>query len=140
MKRLLLVAAVLVVSAVLIGLPGCGKSEEPADGGGPGGGELKGDLIIFHAGSLAVPFKKISAVFMEEHPNVKVKAEAAGSRDMEVHAWTVNDPDELITLLYRGIANVITDDPATMRERLAEIRELSPSARILLRVRNLLAD
>ena len=43
--------------------------------------ELSGDLIIFHAGSLAVPFKEISEAFMMEHPKVRVLREAAGSRE-----------------------------------------------------------
>jgi len=43
-------------------------------------GALSGDLVIFHAGSLAVPFKEISDAFMQEHPGVKVIREAAGSR------------------------------------------------------------
>ncbi len=40
----------------------------------------KNELIIFHAGSLSVPFQQISAVFQEEHPNIIIKAEASGSR------------------------------------------------------------
>lgn len=38
-------------------------------------------LTIFHAGSLSVPFREISALFGEGHPNVTIKPEAAGSRD-----------------------------------------------------------
>ncbi|MBW8040285.1 MAG: tungstate ABC transporter substrate-binding protein WtpA [Planctomycetes bacterium] len=37
-------------------------------------------LIIFHAGSLAVPFKQICEEFNKSHPNVKIIREAAGSR------------------------------------------------------------
>ncbi|MHC4295639.1 MAG: extracellular solute-binding protein [Planctomycetota bacterium] len=40
----------------------------------------RGDLIVFHAGSLAVPFSRIAAAFNSEHPNVKVIREAGGSR------------------------------------------------------------
>ncbi len=43
--------------------------------------ELSGDLIIFHAGSLAVPFREIAEAFMAEHPKVRVRREAAGSRE-----------------------------------------------------------
>ena len=38
-------------------------------------------LTIFHAGSLSVPFRDLSALFRQQHPEVKVRAEAAGSRD-----------------------------------------------------------
>jgi molybdate/tungstate transport system substrate-binding protein len=36
-------------------------------------------LIIFHAGSLSVPLKQISAEFQKENPTVEIFAEAAGS-------------------------------------------------------------
>jgi molybdate/tungstate transport system substrate-binding protein len=42
--------------------------------------EVSGELVIFHAGSLAVPFKKISDEFISHYPNVKIFREAAGSR------------------------------------------------------------
>ncbi len=64
----------------------------------------------------------------------------ATARGIKVHAWTVNDPGLLLRLVDRGVANVITDDPAAMRARLEEIRDLRPAARLLLRTRNLLAD
>ena len=41
---------------------------------------LSGDLIIFHAGSLTVPFKEISQKFNQEYPNVRILCESAGSR------------------------------------------------------------
>jgi len=40
---------------------------------------LSGDLVIFHAGSLSVPFKEIADSFMVLNPGIKVKAESAGS-------------------------------------------------------------
>jgi molybdate/tungstate transport system substrate-binding protein len=42
---------------------------------------LSGDLIIFHAGSLSVPFKEIADSFERRHPDVNIKREAAGSVD-----------------------------------------------------------
>ncbi|MEA3497359.1 MAG: tungstate ABC transporter substrate-binding protein WtpA [Bacteroidota bacterium] len=41
--------------------------------------EISGKLIIFHAGSLAVPFKLIKEEFEKEYPDVDVLLEAAGS-------------------------------------------------------------
>jgi molybdate/tungstate transport system substrate-binding protein len=40
---------------------------------------VSGDLIIFHAGSLAMPFKEIAAEFNKLYPKVNVLMEAAGS-------------------------------------------------------------
>jgi molybdate/tungstate transport system substrate-binding protein len=39
------------------------------------------ELVIFHAGSLSVPLREISALFQKEHPEIIIKAEASGSRD-----------------------------------------------------------
>jgi molybdate/tungstate transport system substrate-binding protein len=41
--------------------------------------DISGDLVIFHAGSLSVPFKEIAAEFNKLYPNVKVLMESAGS-------------------------------------------------------------
>ncbi|MEA1876494.1 MAG: substrate-binding domain-containing protein [Bacteroidota bacterium] len=38
------------------------------------------ELIIFHAGSLSVPFREVSESFRKENPDIKVVLEAAGSR------------------------------------------------------------
>jgi len=40
----------------------------------------KQELIIFHAGSLSVPFKEIAIAFEKENPNIKVLLEPDGSR------------------------------------------------------------
>jgi len=38
-------------------------------------------LIIFHAGSLSVPFKQIAEAFEKEYPDAEILLEAAGSRE-----------------------------------------------------------
>jgi molybdate/tungstate transport system substrate-binding protein len=43
------------------------------------GDKLSGDLIVFHAGSLAVPMKELSLAFHKVHPEVNILTEAAGS-------------------------------------------------------------
>jgi molybdate/tungstate transport system substrate-binding protein len=45
-----------------------------------GENELTGKLTVFHAGSLSVPFKEISAEFKKLHPKVTIQLEAGGSR------------------------------------------------------------
>ncbi len=45
---------------------------------GCGGGSGK-DLVVFHAGSLSVPVRKLSEAFESANPGVRVLAEAAGS-------------------------------------------------------------
>jgi molybdate/tungstate transport system substrate-binding protein len=76
------IAAVLLACAA--SLPsGCGEEGERPDRNRAAGeaDSLGGDLIVFHAGSLSVPFRELSTLFEQRHPGVTVKAEAAGSRD-----------------------------------------------------------
>ncbi|HDP34110.1 MAG TPA: extracellular solute-binding protein [Candidatus Hydrogenedentes bacterium] len=42
--------------------------------------EVQGEIVIFHAGSLAVPLQEIARAFESEHPGARVRREAAGSR------------------------------------------------------------
>ena len=39
----------------------------------------KGEIIIFHAGSLSVPFKEAAAEYKKNHPGIKILLEPAGS-------------------------------------------------------------
>ena len=43
--------------------------------------EVGGDLIIFHAGSLSMPFKVIVDSFVKKYPDVNILTEASGSID-----------------------------------------------------------
>ena len=45
----------------------------------PSADKLSGELIVFHAGSLAVPMKELSLAFQKLHPEVNILSEAAGS-------------------------------------------------------------
>lgn len=40
----------------------------------------------------------------------------AHSRDLQVHVWTINDPDEMTRLLNLGVDAIMTDDPETLLE------------------------
>ena len=42
--------------------------------------DISGDVMVFHAGSLAVPFKEVVKAFNKEYPRVRVLSEASGSR------------------------------------------------------------
>lgn len=59
----------------------------------------------------------------------------ARSRDIEVHAWTVNRPDEMAQLIERGVHGLITDDPDLAIRVSRELAGLSPVSRLLLRIR-----
>jgi glycerophosphoryl diester phosphodiesterase len=51
---------------------------------------------------------------------------AAHRRDREVHVWTIDDPDEMRSLLDRGVDGLVTDRPDLLREVLRS-RDVWPS-------------
>jgi len=71
--RILSVFLVVAIISGSILLTSCGGGERAEEGTG-------GTLTVFHAGSLSVPFRRISRMFMEENPGVTVRLESAGSR------------------------------------------------------------
>jgi glycerophosphoryl diester phosphodiesterase len=64
-------------------------------------------------------------------PRLIRNARAAGT---EVHVWTINRADAMADLIERGVDGIITDDPALAVSVREELRQMSPAARLLLRV------
>lgn len=54
------------------------------------------------------------------------------NRDQQIYAWTVNDRDDAIAVLLKGVDGIITDDPEMAIRLINEIAMLSPAERILL--------
>ncbi|MDP1623889.1 MAG: tungstate ABC transporter substrate-binding protein WtpA [Bacteroidales bacterium] len=69
---------------------------------------LSGDLIIFHAGSLSVPMKEISAAFKEIYPGVNIMMESAGSVECARKITDLNKPcDIMASADYKVIDNML---------------------------------
>lgn len=73
-----------------------------------------GELIIFHAGSLAIPVAQLSADFQELYPAVEIQTEAAGSRTMarkisELH----READLVMSADYQVIDNLLIPEFAS---------------------------
>ncbi len=100
-ERWLTTIAMMAI-AVVAATSGCG---EKTSGSAEDRGRDKQELTIFHAGSLSVPFREISAIFQAEHPGVTVKAEAAGSRDC---ARKISDLDRRCDVLGSADYTVVT--------------------------------
>ena len=113
---------VFVLTAVTaLGLAGCGEGDTSGVAAAPsaGGGEQR-ELIVFHAGSLSVPFRRLSELFEQQHPNVTVKAEAAGSRDTARKVSDLNRPcDVLGSADYKVIENLLMPEHAGFCVRFA---------------------
>lgn len=54
---------------------------------------------------------------------------------LDVHVWSVSDPELFTRLVLRGIDGAITDDVVALRTRLAELQKLDELERLLLGVR-----
>jgi molybdate/tungstate transport system substrate-binding protein len=82
--------------------------------------EIAGDLVIFHAGSLSIPFKEISASFMEKYPKVKVLREASGSRTAARKISELNRPADIMASAdYTVIDTLLIPEYASWNIKLA---------------------
>ncbi|MFC3285150.1 glycerophosphodiester phosphodiesterase family protein [Litchfieldella rifensis] len=62
--------------------------------------------------------------------------QAAQRYGYELHTWTVNDRTRMSQLIDLGVDNIITDRPDLLSELLADRRELSDGALLLVKLRN----
>ena len=58
--------------------------------------------------------------------------DAARQQDLGIHVWTVNNPKTMVTMISRGVDNIITDEPAVLAALLGQRAELSDMELILL--------
>ncbi len=81
---------------------------------------LSGDLIVFHAGSLSVPFKEISLAFKKENPGVNILLEAAGSRTCAKKITDLKkDCDIMASADYTVIDQLLIPDHASWNIKFA---------------------
>jgi len=105
----------LIIYAILITILGshigCKKNDQKL---------IRNELIIFHAGSLSVPFREISDLFTKEYPNIIIKAEASGSRNA---ARKISDLrrqcDVMGSADYKVVANLLMPNHADFNIRFA---------------------
>lgn len=70
--------------------------------------EPHGNLIIFHAGSLAIPFKQMSEAFTAKYPGVRIYREASGSRTCARKITDLKKPcDVMASADYTVIENLL---------------------------------
>lgn len=82
--------------------------------------EPKGKLIIFHAGSLSVPFEAIEKAFEAKYPGVDVLREAAGSQKCARKITDVKKPcDIMASADYKVIDKLLVPEYASFNIRFA---------------------
>jgi len=66
-------------------------------------------------------------------PNAVVTAKRLG---YALHVWTVNDPAAMSRFIDMGVDNIITDEPAILRDLLDERADLTDAERLVIKIRN----
>lgn len=80
----------------------------------------KEKIIIFHAGSLAVPFKEIEKAFEAEYPQYDIQREASGSRAAARKITDNNKPaDVMASADYKVIDNLMIPNHAKFNAQFA---------------------
>ncbi|MBN3036443.1 MAG: tungstate ABC transporter substrate-binding protein WtpA [Bacteroidales bacterium] len=68
----------------------------------------QGKVIVFHAGSLSVPFSEVAEAFEKEHPGIEVLLEGAGSRECARKVTELGRPcDVLASSDYAVIEDIL---------------------------------
>ena len=99
----------LLAMVLLLGLSGIGLA-----------GDLSGNVIIFHAGSLSVPLAEIEKRFEAKHPGVDVLREAGGSTKMARMISELHKPADIMASAdYKVIDNNLIPKYATVNIRFA---------------------
>jgi len=62
----------------------------------------------------------------------KALIKKARSRNLGIHAWTINDPMTMVTMVFNGVQNIITDKPDKMYRLREEGTSLTEIEKILL--------
>ena len=92
-------------------LPSDSKSQPPADGK---------ELIIFHAGSLSVPLKKIAKEYEKRNPGTRIFLESAGSLDCARKVIDLKKPCDIVASSdYYVIAKLLIPDYASWNIKFA---------------------
>jgi molybdate/tungstate transport system substrate-binding protein len=76
-------------------------------------GLAKEDIIVFHAGSLAVPFAQIEKAFEAKYPQYDVKREVSGSRKAARKVSDIKRPADVVASAdYKVIDNLLIPNDA----------------------------
>jgi len=105
----------LLALALAVVLTACGTAPAtpPEDG-------LTGTLTIYHAGSLTVPVKELTAAFRQKHPGVRFATESGGSRTVARKVSELGQLADVVMVAdYTVIDNLLKPQFATWNIRFA---------------------
>ncbi|KDR95432.1 tungstate/molybdate binding protein [Peptoclostridium litorale DSM 5388] len=122
-KKLLGIFTALLMASTFA-LAGCGQGEESLTQAANAQQEedsLQGDLVVYHAGSLSVPFEALEKRFEELHPGVDVQRTPGGSRKIARQITELGDKvDVLCSADYTVIDTLVMPEFASWNALFAE--------------------
>lgn len=75
------------------------------------------------------------------HQNITSQMVSSYSQNEQpVYAWTVNEPEDMILVIEKGVDGVITDNPVLAAELISELNGLTRAERLLLQFGFLIID
>ena len=89
---------------------------------------LRGAAIGLPTGRLPSPCAQVPHRFRGIPVADRRFVGAAHARGVQVHVWTVDDPDEMTQLLDLGVDGIMTDQPTVLRDVLERRGEWYPAA------------
>ncbi len=110
MKKKFVVVMLLMVALILV--VGCQTAPEEVSGE-PEGENISGELVVYHAGSLTIPFEEVEAAFEAEYPEVDVIRTAGGSAELARKVSEFEDSvDVMASADYKVIDTILIPDYA----------------------------
>lgn len=111
MKTKRWVALALIVAFAMFMVVGCSSGQETQDSADSE--KLEGELVVYHAGSLTIPFEAIEKEFESLHPDLDVQRTSGGSRDISRKVSELGDKvDILASADYTVIDTLLMPDYA----------------------------
>lgn len=121
-KFLIIITAILV--AATFALSGCGQGEGAAiqaTDAQMAEDSIQGNIVVYHAGSLSVPFEALEKRFEELHPGVDVQRTPGGSRKIARQITELGDKvDVLCSADYTVIDTLVMPEFASWNALFAE--------------------
>ncbi len=105
--------------------------------------ELAPEIRIGQIVTVAVgDVTKLDVDFLSMNQDQVTAAQVRTNRraGLATHVWTINDPDDMATMLDYGVDNIITDEPATLRALVNERAKRSDAELLLLALGRQLRD
>lgn len=110
-KRGLVWLALLLFA--FVALAGCGSSETtPAEPQAQEAAELEGTLVVYHAGSLAIPFEAMEKEFEDQHPNVDIQRTSGGSTKLSRQIVDLGDKVDIFASADYSIVDALIPEYA----------------------------